>query len=492
VDVIIVGAGPVGLMLAAELRLHDVEVVVLERLAAPTGFSKAFGLHARSIETMELRGLVDRFNEYGQRAARELFGAGAERVMPRGRVPLAHFAGIRTIRLDRLGTAHGTLLPLPQARMEAALAELAVERGAEIRRGREVTGLYQDADGVAVEVAGHGRLRAAYVVGCDGGRSTVRRLAGFDFPGTDGTITCRLGDVAVPELFDEFGGWHRTAGGVIQVTPMRVLTVEFDGPPADRDAPMTVDELAASVRRVAGRAVAIPEEPRWMSRFTDNTRQVGEYRRGRVLLAGDAAHVHSPFGGQGLNLGVQDAVNLGWKLAGALAGWAPDGLLDTYTAERHPVAARVLHNTRAQVALMNPDPRITPLREYFAELMELPAVNRYLGEMITALEVRYAGGDHPLVGRFLPDLAIRTAGGDTRARALCRAGRPVLLDLADDAGVRKAAEPWADRVDIIAATSDDPAAAALLVRPDGYLAWASDGGADGLAGSLAGWFGPAR
>jgi hypothetical protein len=300
----------------------------------------------------------------------------------------------------------------------------------------------------------------------------------------------------VPELFDTPGsGWHRTATGVIQITPRRVLTVEFNGPPSDRDAPMTVAELAASASRVVGRPVTIPGEPGWMSRFTDNTRHATEYRRGRVLLAGDAAHVHAPFGGQGLNLGLQDAVNLGWKLAATVRGWAPDDLLDTYTAERHPVAAEVLANTRAQVALMNPDPRITPLRELFAELMAIEPVNRHLGDLLTALRVRYdlpacGGQQHALLGAFLPPLTLTVADRTVEARSLLAGGRPVLLDLADSHALREAARGWADRVTLRTATARGLDVPALLVRPDGYVAWVGDLGSDPRP-VLKHWFGTA-
>ncbi|WP_279582262.1 FAD-dependent monooxygenase [Fodinicola feengrottensis] len=376
---------------------------------------------------------------------------------------------------------------MQQADLEDFLAQRAIGLGATLLRGHEIVGLHQDADQVTVSVIGpDGRtdLRASYLVGCDGGRSTVRTLAGFPLDGHEPTITGRLGDVAVPELLENPGaGWHRLDGGVIQVTPLRVLTVEFDSPPtdrADRDQPMTKAELAASLARVVGRPVDIPAEPQWVSRFTDNTRLVDTYRRGRVLLAGDAAHIHSPFGGQGLNLGLQDAMNLGWKLAATLQGWAGDEVLDTYTAERRPVAAGVLHNTRAQVALMNPSPQVTPLRELFTEMMDIPEVNQFLGAMITALDVRYDCGE------FLPPAKVRTPDGTVAARELLHSGRPVLLDLSPDSTFAHAAARWGDWVHIITGESDE--IGSVLVRPDGYVCW-EDTSPDDLTITLRTWFG---
>jgi 2-polyprenyl-6-methoxyphenol hydroxylase-like FAD-dependent oxidoreductase len=515
-DVTVVGAGPVGLMLAAESCLQGARVIVLEALATPSPHARAFGLYARSTETMELRGLLPRLEAEAGKGPR--FG-GVPRFGPRG-IPMTHFAGIRTIRLDTLEASRPGMFSIAQTGVEAVLAERAAELGAEIRRGVTVTGLDQDADGVRVTCADGQSVRSAYLVGCDGGRSTVRKLAGFGFPGSDPTITGRLAQVVVPELVDGLGvGWHRCVGGILQVLPGRIVSVEFDGPPADRDEPVTRAEMSASISRVTGQPITIPAETGWMTRFTDNTRQADDYRRGRVLLAGDAAHVHSPFGGQGLNLGLQDAANLGWKLGATVAGWAPPGLLDTYNAERHPVAARVLHNTRAQVALMNPSPAATPLYEVFAELMNLEQVNRYLARMISAVDVRYdpprASGeqagerdgerDNDLTGAFLPDLTLRRepepglgldsdsdsdSDGTIRARDLFAAGRPVLLDLTDDPAVRKEASGWTGRVDVVTARPvaphDGDFTGPLLVRPDGYIAWS---GTAGLREALEDWFG---
>ncbi|MGI5226508.1 FAD-dependent monooxygenase [Actinoallomurus sp. CA-142502] len=481
-DVIVVGAGPVGLMLTAELGLHGVRVLVLDSLPAPSPHSRAFGLNARSTETMELRGLLPRLEAEVARVP--MFGG----VSPtfRAGVPRAHFAGIRTIRLDTLEAGRPGMFSIAQTGVEAVLGARAAELGAVVRRGVTVTGLDQDGEGVTVSAAGES-LRAAYVVGCDGGRSTVRKLAGFAFPGSPPTITGRLAEVAVPDLHADPGmGWHRCPGGMLQVLPGRVLAVEFDGPPADRDEPVTVAEMSSCLSRIVGRPITIPGEPGWMTRFTDNTRLADDYRRGRVLLAGDAAHVHSPFGGQGLNLGLQDAANLGWKLAATVCGRAPYGLLDTYAAERRPVAGRVLHNTRAQVRLMNPDPVATPLYELFASLMELEQVNRYLAEMLSAVDVRYdLGGDDGMAGRFVPDLTLDTGAG---VRDLFACGRAVLLDLTDDAAVRRTAAGWADRLDVVTARPEGAVTGPLLVRPDGYVAWAGTGE---LRHALERWLGDA-
>jgi rifampicin monooxygenase len=489
-DVTVAGAGPVGLMLAAELALLGLRVIVLDALPEPSPHARAFGLHARSTETMELRGLLPRLEA---EAAQAGMVAGVPR-FGQGGIPLAHFAGIRTIRLDTLEASRPGMLGIAQTGVEAVLARRATELGAEVRRGVTVTELVQDATGVTVRGTGGQVVRSAFLAGCDGGRSTVRRLAGFSFPGSDPTITGRLAEVAVPDLMTDPGmGWHRCAGGILQVLPGRVLAVEFDGPPADRDETVTRAEMSAAVSRITGRPVTIPAGVGWMTRFTDNTRLASDYRRGRVLLAGDAAHVHSPFGGQGLNLGLQDAANLGWKLAATVAGWAPPHLLGTYTDERRPVAARVLHNTRAQVALMNPSPSVTPLYELFAELMDLEPVNAWLARMLSGVDVHYdlAGPDHPLAGRFLPDLTLRRPdGGTVRARELFAAGHGVLLDLDDDPALRQIARGWAGRVDLVTAALSAPAGGApagpLLARPDGYLAWA---GRDGLPEALRTWFG---
>jgi 2-polyprenyl-6-methoxyphenol hydroxylase-like FAD-dependent oxidoreductase len=490
VDVVVVGGGPTGLMLAAELGLLGVDAVVLERLAEPSGESRAGGLHARTMEVLDQRGLLGPFLERGRR------------------IDGAHFSGI-ALDLTGVRTRHPYLLALLQRHVERLLEARVAELGVPVRREVEVTGLVQDADGVRVGTADGARLRARYVVGCDGGRSTVRRLAGIDFPGTPATLTALLGDVELAEPPAESIFQERRAGGNFSVLGFepgwwRVMTTEFDGPPP-ATAP-DLDELRATMLRVAGTDFGM-HSPRWVSRYGDAARQADRYRSGRVLLAGDAAHVHHPAGGQGLNTGVQDAVNLGWKLAAVTRGGvdpgAADDLLDSYHAERHPVAARVLQNTRAQTALSRPDPQTAALRESVAAMIATAGVNRELALMITALDLRYpvGGPAHPLLGLRAPDVGLTTGAGRTRLHELLHAARPVLLDLTG--GAVPAAEGWADRVDVVAAVPADPvwtvpvagavpAPDALLVRPDGHVAWV--GGADDaepLRAALTRWCGPA-
>ncbi|MEV6342328.1 FAD-dependent monooxygenase [Actinoplanes sp. NPDC051851] len=480
-DVVVAGAGPVGLMLACELQLAGVRTVVVDRLPKPSGQSRALGLHARTVEVLDQRGLLDRFRE----------GAPVW--------PTAHFAGLRRLDLSALDGNHTYALMVPQSRTEAILAERAVELGVEIRYGHEVTELVQDEDGVSVTVrtpAGDQRLRASYLVGCDGGTSAVRKLAGIDFPGSPSTMNAVLGDVRLAEEQPPGPQLRRMPGGLFGVVPLgednyRVVAVEFRTQPRPRELPVTLEELRASVKRVAGVELEM-DQPIWMSRFGNATRQAAQYRSGRIFLAGDAAHVHFPAGGQGLNTGVQDAVNLGWKLAAVVAGWAPPGLIDSYHAERHPVAQQVCHNTRAQLALMDPAEEITPLRELFGHLMEFASVNRYLAGMIAGVDIRYdlAGVDHPLVGKRLPDLSI--GGPVSRTVNLLHSGRGVLLDFASDPGIAELVAGWAGRVDHVVARCDTEVSA-MLVRPDGYVAWATGLSAtsDGLGDALARWFGAA-
>jgi rifampicin monooxygenase len=472
IDVIVAGGGPTGLMLASELRLHGVRVVVLEREAEPTKVVRALGLHVRSIEVMDQRGLLERFLEQGKQ-----YRVGG------------FFAGISSTWPEGLDTAHSYVLGVPQPVTDRLLTEHAIELGVEIRRGCAVVGLSQDDDGVSAELADGTRLRARYLVGCDGGRSTVRKLLGVGFPGEPTRVETLLGEmeVGVPQetvaaVVAEVRKTHTRFGlGPFGDGVYRVV-VPAEGVAEDRTVAPTLEEFRQQLRAYAGTDFGV-HSPRWLSRFGDATRQAERYRVGRVLLAGDAAHVHPPTGGQGLNLGIQDAFNLGWKLAAEVDGWAPEGLLDSYHAERHPVAADVLDHTRAQMQLMSTEPGPQAVRRLLSELVEFEEVNRYLITKITAIGVRYDFGEgHELLGRRMRDVQLKQG----RLYALMHGGRGLLLDRTG----RLSVAGWADRVDHVVDAGDELDVPALLLRPDGHVAWVGEDQQD-LVDSLPTWFGAA-
>ncbi len=478
--VLVAGGGPTGLMLAAELALARVDVAVVERRPDQRlPGSRAGGFHARTLELLDQRGIAERFLAEGTVAQVAMF---ATAVLDIGDFP--------TRRNHGLG--------LWQNHIERLLAGWVEELGVPFHRGRELTGFEQDDTGVAVALADGGTLRARYLVGCDGGRSAVRKAAGIDFAGWDASTSSLIAEVEFAE--EPAWGIRRDATGIHGLTrvaddgPVRVV---LNGQPADARGE-TLADLSAALIRVYGTDWGV-HSPTWISRFTDMTRQAASYRAGRVLLAGDAAHVHSPAGGQGLNTGLQDAVNLGWKLAQVVHGTSPERLLDTYHAERHPVGARVLRHTMAQTALNHPGHRVEALRETVAEIVALDEPRRRIAGLLSGLDIHYDLGEgHPLLGRRMPDLDLDTADGPLRTYTLLHRARPALVNLGEPGSLEIA--PWADRVPLVDAGYDGPwelpvigpvaAPSAVLVRPDGYVAWVGDGSSAGLAEALTAWFGP--
>jgi 2-polyprenyl-6-methoxyphenol hydroxylase-like FAD-dependent oxidoreductase len=481
--VVIAGAGPTGMMLAGELALARLDVVLVERRETQDlASARSRGLHARTIEVLDQRGIAERFLSQGQKA----------QVAGFGQTPLD---------ISDFPTRHNYGLALSQVHVERLLAEWVAELGVPVLRGREVTGFAQDDAGVDVELADGGSFRAEFLVGCDGGRSRVRKAAGIDFPGWDPSVSYLIAEVEMTE--EPAFGVRRDARGTYALGKhedgkrVGVVLREDQLAPPDAPAP-TLEDLRAALIGLYGTDYGL-RSATWLSRFTDMTRQAAAYRRGRVLLAGDAAHVHAPNGGQGLNIGVQDAVNLGWKLAQVARGTSPDSLLDSYHAERHPVGARVLRTTMAQTALTRGDARMDAVRETVSELLRMDEPRRRYAGMMSGLDVHYdLGPGHPLLGRRMPDLELVTATGPRRVFALLHDARPVLIDL----GPRGALDiaPWADRVARVEASYENAwelpvlgavsAPAAVLVRPDGYVAWVGDGTAAGLDEALTRWFGP--
>ncbi|GLJ62462.1 FAD-dependent oxidoreductase [Microbacterium barkeri] len=472
-DVTIIGGGPTGMMLASELRLHDVSVLVFERDAEPTRLVRSLGLHARSIEILDQRGLLERFLEHGTAYP----GVG-------------RFAGIDKPQPADLDTAHGYILGIPQPITDRLLAERAAELGADIRRGIEAVAFTQEEDGVTIELADGTRVRSRWMVGCDGGRSLVRRALGVGFPGEAATTEWLLGEIEitapadeVAAISDEVRKTHRGFG--IGPTPdghFRAV-VPAASVSEDRTVPPALDEFRSQIRAFAGTDFGA-HSPISLTRFTDATRLADRYRVGRVFLAGDAAHVHPPLGGQGLNLGIQDAFNLGWKLAAEIRGWAASGLLDTYFAERHPVAADVLTLTRAQSVLIDAAPGPQAVRRLFAELMDFDDVNRFLAERLASIGIRYdLGSNNPLVGRRLRDMPL----AEGRLYERMRDGRWLLLDQTSGLSV----DGWPRIIHRIADVGEHLGQEAVLLRPDGHVAWVGEDQV-GLERALEEWIRPGR
>ncbi|MGK9462272.1 MULTISPECIES: FAD-dependent monooxygenase [unclassified Streptomyces] len=486
-SVIVVGAGPSGLMLAGELRLAGIDVIVLERLPGRTGESRGIGFTARTMEVFDQRGLLPRFGDLETGT-------------------FAHFGGV-PLDLGVLGPGHLAARNIPQSTTETVLEAWARDLGADIRRGREFLSLKDLGDSVEVRVrgaSGERVLRSRYLVGCDGGRSGVRRAAGFDFPGTAATTELLLADIRGADIEQRMIS-DRVSGGMVMTADLgngvhRIIISEHGAPPRRRTEPPAFTEVADAWKRLTGGDIS-HAEPVWVSAFGDAARQVTEYRRGRVILAGDSAHVHLPAGGQGMNTSIQDSVNLGWKLAAVLRGTAPAELLDTYHAERHEVGRRLLLNTRAQSLLILGGDEVQPLRGILAELTAYEDVARHLAAKAGGLDIRYdvGGGGHPLLGLRMPRLELDGPVRPTSSTALLRAGRGVLLDLEDNAHLRRRAAAWSDRIDIVTARpatvpEDGPLAdtGGVLLRPDGHVAWAAPGSHHDLHTALTRWFGPAR
>ncbi|WP_301952111.1 FAD-dependent monooxygenase [Burkholderia sp. S171] len=495
VDVIIVGAGPVGLLTAIELTLGGVRVLVLERLAAASMAMKAMSIGPLASEALQRRGMaaaivaeearsIATMQKFAEQTGADLRGRAAKFS--------GHFAGL-LIRKGAQKEPERRARTVDQPGLESMLADRARALGIEVRRECEVTRFVQQVDGIDVEwasPAGEDGIRCSYLVGCDGGRSLIRKMAGFDFPGTAPTSTFYqvIAEIDHPEHLSPVG-WRRTSGGVFSYGPVpgRLFMLDFTGPPEDRQAPVTREEVEAVLRRISGADVRVTTLTHG-SRWGDNTRLVDTYRQGRVLLAGDAAHVHSPFGGQGLSLGLVDAANLGWKLAAVVRGEMPESLLDTYTAERRPVAEGVLANTLAQAAILRPDPQSGAMRDLLANLMQIDDVNRLISEIMRGLSTRYdLGSDLDDVGRLIGDKPVSHGNVDASLYDVMQDGTGVLLDASTDGKPSKLVATSTQKIRCVAIETGP----SMLIRPDACIAWAGEeNSTDGLEEALRRWFNP--
>src|SRR5437588_1119704 len=478
-QVVIVGAGPTGLMLAGELKLAGIDVVIIERRANQyLDESRAKGLHSRAVEVLDQRGIAERFISEGQQH------------------PSVGFGGVR-LDMSDFPTRHNYLLGLSQSKFELILADWAKELGVPIMRSHEVTGFTQDDHGVTIEVSDGRSLRADYLVGCDGGRSLVRKIADIDFPGLDASISYIIAEVKMDE--EPKFGTRPEGGGIGKAADGESIGVVVGEKAVKHADEPSMDELREALISTYGTDFGL-RSINWISRFSDATRQAASYRNGRVLLAGDAAHVHPQQGGQGLGTGLQDAVNLGWKLAQVVNKTSPESLLDSYHAERHPVGARVLQNTRAQIVMSKPDGQHAALREIMTELLGMDEPRKHIVGMLSGLDIHYDIGEgHPLIGRRMPDLDLQIADGPTRVFSLLHDAQAVLLNLGEAAGFDISA--WSNRVRLVTATYEGrwdlpvlgevTSPSAVLIRPDGYVAWTGHVADPELPQVLTTWFGVA-
>lgn len=490
--VVIAGGGPAGMMLAAELALAGVDVAIVERRPDhELAGSRAGGFHARTLELLDQRGVVDRFLAEGQTAQAAMFG-------------------MTVLDVSDFPTRHPYSLALWQGRIERIMSDWVAELPVTVHYRSEVAGFAQDDDGVDVELADGRTLRAAYLVGCDGGRSTIRKAAGIAFPGWDPTVSNLIAEAEMADE-PELGVRHDARGvhgigrlefeivdgevAYAEEGPVRIMLSE---PQIGGSVEPTIDDLRAGLVAVYGTDFGV-HSPTWISRFTDMTRQAACYRVGRVLIAGDAAHIHYPAGGHGISLAVQDAVNLGWKLAQVIDGRSEQRLLDTYQDERHPVAARALQHTMAQTALQRGDDRTQALLTFLSDVIVMDEPRKLLAGIVSGLDVRYDLGDgHPLLGRRMPDLDLTTPDGPVRVFSLLHQARPVVLDLGRS-GASAVAAPWGDRVRTVEATyagawelpviGTVSAPTAVLIRPDGHVAWVGEGSCNRLTDALTRWVG---